>query len=260
MNETKKSPAAAGTERKMPDHRAESPAGYKPDNMIAQVLFSFRMAFEGLFHVMLTQRNMRFHFCMALWVMCFAMVFDLTGFQKAYLFIVITFVISMEVLNTCIEALTDMLSPGYNRLAKIAKDTAAAAVLAVAIGSIMSAGYLLIPPFFAKFSQAAWMTEHAVELTAVTVIVSSILVYWILRPLRILNNLLLIPATSASAFSICMLSYMKADWITLCANMFFSSLIFNSLARNRISMRLSIAGHIAGCIVFTAFVYYIRYY
>ena len=44
-------------------------------------------------------------------------------------------VIALELVNTAIEALVDLISPARHPLAKIAKDTAAAAVLCAAVGA-----------------------------------------------------------------------------------------------------------------------------
>jgi len=220
----------------------------KPSSVIMQIVYSFAAAFSGLFHVMLTQRNMRFHFSIGLWVISFAIALDLTGFQKAFLFIVITFVFSMEILNTCIEALTDLLSPEYNRLAKIAKDTAAAAVLSVSIGSVMSAGYLLIPPFFRNVPNPDWLALHAKEMIAIGTIVCSVLVYWFVRALKIFPRVFLFAGSAAGSAAIALLAMHARDGISFCALEFFSVLLFNSMARRQTSLYIAIAGHAAGAI------------
>ncbi len=231
----------------IPNGQEES---HHPKNMLLQVVASFRYAFTGLFHVLLTQRNMRFHFCMALWVMCFSMVLNLTGFQKAFLFIVITFVFSMEVLNTTIEAFTDIVSPTYHEKAKVAKDTAAAAVLVVSIGSLMSAGYLLIPPFFRAMADAAWWPRHLREIAAVGIIVVSVLGFWATQVLRWPMALMELPAAAASSFSICFLSMVGRDALSFFAMQFFSILLFHSLGRHREKVRLPLAIHFFGIVVY----------
>lgn len=219
---------------------------HHPKNMILQVIASFRYAFTGLFHVLLTQRNMRFHFCMAIWVMCFAIVLQLTGFQKAYLFIVITFVFSMEVLNTCIEAFTDIVSPTYHEKAKVAKDTAAAAVLVVSIGSVMSAGYLLIPPFFHAVSDPRWWALHAHEMIAIGIIVVAVLGFWGTQVLNWPMTPLMLACGGASSFAISFLSMIGRDGITFFAVQFFSILLFHSLGRRREKVTLPIVSHLLG--------------
>lgn len=99
---------------------------------------------------------MRFHFCAAFYVLIFMHFFDLTGGEKAAVCIVIALVISLELINTAIEALTDMISPQRSEPARIAKDCAAGAVLFSAIGAVGVAlcvfddrrGYIRIYEFF----------------------------------------------------------------------------------------------------------------
>jgi diacylglycerol kinase (ATP) len=221
-----------------------------PAKMLLKVAASFRFAFSGLFHVLLTQRNMRFHFCMALWVMSFAIILRLTGFEKAYIFIVITFVFSMETLNTCIEAFTDIVSPTYHDKAKIAKDTAAAAVLVVSIGSLMSAGYLLIPPFFGAVLDPHWWPFHMREMLAIGVIVVAVLGFWGTQIFRWPMILMEVPAASASSFAICFLCRVGDDWLSFFAMQFFSILLFHSLGRRRERVRLSAAIHVLGIVAY----------
>ena len=48
----------------------------------------------------------------------------------------IAFVLAVELLNTALEAVVDLVSPDDHPLAKIAKDVAAAAVLVAAAGAV----------------------------------------------------------------------------------------------------------------------------
>lgn len=226
----------------------------KPDSMSGQIFYSFKVAFDGLFHVLLTQRNMRFHISIAIWVLSFAILFDLDPFRKAFLYIIVSFVFSMEILNTCIEALTDLLSPEYNEKAKIAKDTAAAAVLSVAIGSVISAGYLLIPPFFKNVFDPQWMEVHTKELLAVGTVVMSVLIYWGIRSLNVLPRSLLLICGAASAGAISLLGRLGNDWVSFSALILFSVLLFNAMGRETKGLLFSFIGHIIGILAYVFFV------
>lgn len=229
----------------------------KPAGVVRQVFFSFKAAFEGLFHVLLTQRNMRFHFSIALWVMSFAIIFDVPVLQKAFFFFIITVIISLEVLNTCIEALVDLWSPDYNELAKIAKDTAAAAVLSASIGSVMAAGYLLIPPFIENAFSIEWLEKHHRELLALAIIIGSVLVFWIIRAIEFMPGLLLMVCAASASFALTLLAVFAQDFITFCAFQFFSVLLFNSMARSRNSLRIAITGHASGAAAFLLIRYFV---
>lgn len=57
-------------------------------------------------------------------------------------------VLSLELVNTALEALTDLASPVYHPLAKQAKDTAAAAVLLASLLALLVGLRLFLPPLF----------------------------------------------------------------------------------------------------------------
>ena len=61
------------------------------------------------------------------------------------LILTIVVVLAMEAVNTAIERLTDLTSPGLHPLAKAAKDIAAGAVFIAAVGAILI-GILLFGP------------------------------------------------------------------------------------------------------------------
>ena len=97
---------------------------------------SFKYAFSGLIYCLKNERNMRFHFCAAFYVLMFIRFYDLSSAQKAAVYLTIGLVISLEAVNTAIEAAVDLSANGIKPSAKIAKDCAAGAVLAAAIAAI----------------------------------------------------------------------------------------------------------------------------
>lgn len=221
-----------------------------PGAMATAVVKSFFYAFDGLFYVMLTQRNMRFHFCMALWVMCFSIILKVPSFEKSFLLMIITFVFAMEILNTCIENLTNLMSPDYHIHAKIAKDTAAAAVLVVSIGSVMAAGYLLMGPFFKTVLDPEFWGRDRMQVIAVAVIVGCVLLFWLARALEAPLMATLIPASAGSAYFITYLAASGSDVIAFFAMMFFSFLIFNSLTKRKTPVAFPALGHAIGALVY----------
>lgn len=65
-------------------------------------------------------------------------------------------VLSMELLNTALESVVDLLvQQNYHELAKIAKDCAAGAVLVSAFVALMVAVFILLPPLLALIQQMA---------------------------------------------------------------------------------------------------------
>ena len=67
------------------------------------LLESFNFAFEGIIHVLRTQRNMRLHFLVAIGVLVAALSFDVGRMELIALLLAIAFVLIAEMVNTAIE-------------------------------------------------------------------------------------------------------------------------------------------------------------
>jgi diacylglycerol kinase (ATP) len=89
---------------------------------------------------------MRAHFLTALVVLLAALFLRVSPIEFALLAISILFVLFAELINTAVEAVVDMVSPGFHPLAKTAKDTAAGAVLIAACGAGIM-GYLILAKY-----------------------------------------------------------------------------------------------------------------
>ncbi|WP_178023160.1 diacylglycerol kinase family protein [uncultured Paenibacillus sp.] len=97
---------------------------------------SFRYAVEGIAASFKTQRHLRFHCAAAVIVIAAAIALSLPVRDVALLLLVIALVISLELVNTAIEAVVDLAAPEWHRLGKIAKDAAAGAVLVAAVFAV----------------------------------------------------------------------------------------------------------------------------
>ena len=89
------------------------------------------------------EKHMRNHFISALVVLLLTLFLRITPIEFALLALSILFVLFAELINTAVEAVVDLVSPGYHPLAKVAKDTAAGAVLVAAMGAAIM-GYLIL--------------------------------------------------------------------------------------------------------------------
>jgi diacylglycerol kinase (ATP) len=142
------------------------------------LLESFNVAFEGIIHVLRTQRNMRLHFLIAAGVLVAALSFDVSRLELVVLLLAIAFVLIAEMVNTAIEAAVDVSSTAFDPMAKLAKDIAAGAVLIAAINAV-AVGYLVFSgqvgerssQFLDRLSDApAELTLIALVLTILVVI------------------------------------------------------------------------------------------
>jgi diacylglycerol kinase len=90
---------------------------------------SFFFAGQGVWHVVRTQRNMRVHLLAATAAVTAGLILRISAVDWACVLTVIGLVLTAEALNTVVEAVVDLSTDTFHPLAKIAKDTAAGAVL-----------------------------------------------------------------------------------------------------------------------------------
>lgn len=77
--------------------------------------------------------------------MSLAFLEGLSAASTATIVLVIGLVLGLELMNTALERAVDLFSPGWNELARVAKDAAAGGVLLVSLVSLVLAGLLLWP-------------------------------------------------------------------------------------------------------------------
>ena len=109
---------------------------------VRKLIDSFNYAIDGIIYALRTQRNMRIHFIVALIILSACFVYDISKIEFIILAITITMVIAAELVNTAIESAIDLSTNYYHPLAKVAKNTAAGAVLITAINAVL-VGYII---------------------------------------------------------------------------------------------------------------------
>ena len=102
---------------------------------------SFGYAFEGIFTGIKKERNMKIHCLAVLCVVAAGFVFRISVSEWCICLILFGMILSLELVNTAMEAVVDLVTEERRPLAKLAKDTAAGAVL---IAAIMAAGVGLL--------------------------------------------------------------------------------------------------------------------
>ncbi len=133
------------------------------------LLKSFIYAGSGIITCIKQERNMRIHLVCMIYMYYYLLVhdfFEVSRTQFAIIFIANAIVVMGELFNTAIEAAVDMVEDKfdekYNRLAKVAKDTAAGAVLVGAIFAVCTGIAILAQPeafkaLFAHYMQKPYM-------------------------------------------------------------------------------------------------------
>lgn len=124
-----------------------------------KLLESFNHAVNGIIDAVRTQRNMKIHIILAVTVLIACFCFDISKLEILILAITITMVIVAELINTAIETAIDLNTNYYHPLAKIAKNTAAGAVLVTAINALI-VGYVI---FWSKLSDFSYELVHKMK-------------------------------------------------------------------------------------------------
>lgn len=109
---------------------------------------SFGYAAKGLAFAWQTQLNLRVHLVAAVLVVLSGWYVNLTSVEWAVVLLCIALVIALELVNTALEVLVDLVSPEWNHKAGIIKDVAAAAVLVAAIIALIVAFVIFVPKIF----------------------------------------------------------------------------------------------------------------
>ena len=113
--------------------------------MIRKHTISFKHAYDGLITALSTQPNYRVHLFLSLLSLIGGIVFKIRSEEFLIIGVLITVGLVVETINTAIEETCDAIDSAIRPDIKIAKDTAAAAMLIFAIGSTVLAGCIFIP-------------------------------------------------------------------------------------------------------------------
>jgi len=141
------------------------------------LLESFNFAFEGVIHVLRTQRNLRIHFVVAVAVLIAAVAVGVGRLELIALLIAISFVLITEMLNTALEAGIDVATTSFDPLAKLAKDISAGAVLIATVNAV-AVGYLVFSDKIVNHSSRLIerLRDAPSELTLIALVLTIILV------------------------------------------------------------------------------------
>lgn len=148
---------------------------------------SFVYACQGFVYCLHNERNMRIHLAFTLYMYSFLLFFDffvLSSLELAVLFIANTLVMMGELINTAVESTINLVEKKYNKMAKIAKDTAAAGVLIAAIFSVaIGVALLWQPEAFQKLFD--YYAENTFMLVCLIASLAVSLIYILAGPLAV---------------------------------------------------------------------------
>ena len=106
---------------------------------------SFKYAIEGVLFSIRHNRNLRIHIGVAFLIIAASIFFRVNAFEMGILGIMILLVICLEMINSAIEEMVDLIIQEHRQQAKIAKDVSAGMVLVASAGSVV-VGILIFTP------------------------------------------------------------------------------------------------------------------
>ncbi|WP_423190554.1 diacylglycerol kinase family protein [Alkalibacterium sp. f15] len=106
---------------------------------------SFRYASWGVKTAFKEERNMRTHVMSGLFVFGLSLFLGLTRDEWLWLLLVSYLVFVMELINTVVENVVDLVTEEYHPIAKKVKDMAAAVVLVTAVFAVVIGTIIILP-------------------------------------------------------------------------------------------------------------------
>ena len=106
---------------------------------------SFGYAFEGIGKTIRDERNIKIHLVCTCLVILFGIFLHISVTEWLVCLLLFALIISLELVNTALEAVVDLVTKDRKPLAKKAKDAAAGAVLWSALIAVVIGGIIFLP-------------------------------------------------------------------------------------------------------------------
>ena len=102
-------------------------------------------SFNGLKYAYTNEQSMSLHGIGTLFVIAMSIFLKISFNQWTVIILASVFVLSIELLNTAVEAIVDLITSEYHDLAKIAKDCGSAATFVSTVAYVVICCYIFIP-------------------------------------------------------------------------------------------------------------------
>lgn len=112
------------------------------------MLKSFRHASEGIVWTIINQQNFRIHLLISLAVVLLAYLLSVTKVEWLILLLLILLGLTVEMINTAVEEVVNLITVRWSAHAKVAKDISAGMMLLTAIGAAFIALVIFVPYLF----------------------------------------------------------------------------------------------------------------
>lgn len=106
---------------------------------------SFSFAFEGIKTAFIKEPNFKIHTALGTVALILGAILKFSRVEWLILLFTITLVLILELINTALESIVNLVSPEIKEEAKVAKDVSAAAVLISSITAAVVGIVLFVP-------------------------------------------------------------------------------------------------------------------
>ncbi len=106
---------------------------------------SFAFALNGLKICFTSETNFKIHLLLTIIAVLFGIGFNITHTEWLAVIFSVALITALEMMNTAIEQLCNVVKPGYSERIKKVKDVAAGAVLAASFCSVVTGGVIFLP-------------------------------------------------------------------------------------------------------------------
>src|SRR5665213_3541293 len=120
-----------------------------------KIIRSFGFAFKEVAYATATQLNFQVHLVATAVAVLLVFALRISSNDWEWIALSITLVLVTELFNTMIEALTDLVSPGYNKKAGHVKDMSAGAVVIAALFAFVIGLIVFLPKLLLLINHAA---------------------------------------------------------------------------------------------------------
>ncbi len=123
----------------------------KKQKGLKKFLHSFEYPIKGLRYAYRNEQNLAVDVGISILVLIASFIFKLSLTEWVVVVFTIGAVLSLELVNTAIEAVVDLVTEEYHPLAKVAKDTAAAAIFVIAVVAAIVGVIIFLPKIISLF-------------------------------------------------------------------------------------------------------------
>lgn len=115
-------------------------------------LASWKYSIQGLVYAYKYEQSMFIHTIAVIFAIAMGLILEISSVEWLLVFIVMGSVLAIELINTAIEAVVDLISLEIHPLAKIAKDAGSAATFVVSLIALVVGLVIFVPKLIIIFS------------------------------------------------------------------------------------------------------------